>query len=94
VNTLLDFSRIEAGRLQAHQEPADLAALTADIASVFRVDDRERRPDASPSTARPSRSRSRVDREMWEKVVLNLLSNAFKFTLDGAIAISLRARRR
>jgi PAS domain S-box-containing protein len=31
-----------------------------------------------------------VDREMWEKIVLNLLSNAFKFTFDGEIAVSLR----
>jgi two-component system phosphate regulon sensor histidine kinase PhoR len=31
-----------------------------------------------------------VDREMWEKIVLNLLSNALKFTLAGSIAVSLR----
>ena len=36
VNTLLDFSRIEAGRVRAAYEPTDLAALTADLASVFR----------------------------------------------------------
>src|SRR5262249_17880008 len=33
-----------------------------------------------------------VDREMWEKVVLNLLSNAFKFTFTGSISVALRAR--
>ena len=36
VNSLLDFSRIEAGRVNAHYEPTDLAALTADLASTFR----------------------------------------------------------
>ena len=36
VNTLLDFSRIEAGRMQARYEPMDLAAFTAELASVFR----------------------------------------------------------
>jgi len=36
VNTLLDFSRIEAGRLQATYELIDLSAFTAELASVFR----------------------------------------------------------
>src|SRR5262249_7041090 len=31
-----------------------------------------------------------VDREMWEKIVLNLLSNAFKFTFEGEISVKLR----
>src|SRR6185437_5627217 len=31
-----------------------------------------------------------VDREMWEKIVLNLLSNALKFTLAGQVTVSLR----
>jgi signal transduction histidine kinase/DNA-binding response OmpR family regulator len=31
-----------------------------------------------------------VDREMWEKIVLNLVSNAFKYTLEGEIEVSLR----
>jgi hypothetical protein len=37
VNTLLDFSRIEAGRVQAVFEPTDLASFTMDLASVFRA---------------------------------------------------------
>jgi signal transduction histidine kinase/FixJ family two-component response regulator len=89
VNTLLDFSRIEAGRMQAVYAPTDLAALTADLASVFRslvekaglrllVDCQELSEPVY------------VDREMWEKIVLNLLSNAFKFTFAGEIAVSLR----
>jgi signal transduction histidine kinase len=36
VNTLLDFSRLEAGRVEASFEPTDLAAFTAELASVFR----------------------------------------------------------
>ena len=37
VNTLLEFSRIEAGRVQATYEPTDLPAFTADLASIFRT---------------------------------------------------------
>ena len=91
VNTLLDFSRIEAGRVQARYEPTDLAALTAELASVFRSAI-ERAGCACVSTARRCREPVYVDREMWEKIVLNLLSNAFKFTFEGEIAVGAARR--
>jgi PAS domain S-box-containing protein len=93
VNTLLDFSRIEAGRLQAHFEPVDLSAVTAELASVFRsAVDRAGLTFAvnCPALGEPVY----VDRDMWEKVVLNLVSNALKFTFDGAITIRLRREAR
>ncbi|MES1245209.1 MAG: ATP-binding protein [Acidobacteriota bacterium] len=90
VNTLLDFSRIEAGRIQASYEPTDLAALTAELASVFRSAV-ERAGMRLAVDCPPLPEPVYVDREMWEKVVLNLLSNAFKFTFDGEIAVSLQA---
>jgi signal transduction histidine kinase len=88
VNTLLDFSRIEAGRAQASYEPVDLAALTADLASSFRSAIERAGLDfvvTTPPLPRPVH----VDRDMWEKVVLKLLSNAFKFTFEGGIAVTL-----
>jgi len=90
VNTLLDFSRIEAGRIQASYEPTDLSLMTADLASVFRsAIERAGMRLVIDCPAFPEMVY--VDREMWEKVVLNLLSNAFKFTFAGEIAVSLRA---
>ncbi|WDT74283.1 MAG: ATP-binding protein [Candidatus Manganitrophus sp.] len=89
VNTLLDFSRIEAGRLQSVYEPTDLASLTADLASVFRSAIEKaglRFVVDTPPLPEPIY----VDREMWEKIVLNLLSNAFKFTFEGEIEVALR----
>ena len=86
VNTLLDFSRIEAGRLQAAYESTDLAALTAELASNFRSATDQ--AGLSLTIDAPTLSRPvYVDRDMWEKIILNLLSNAFKFTLDGGIAV-------
>ncbi len=90
VNMLLDFSRIEAGRVRASFRPTDLATYTAELASNFRsacqraglalqVD--------CPALPLPVY----VDAEMWERVVLNLVSNAFKYTLHGGIRVSLRA---
>jgi signal transduction histidine kinase len=88
VNTLLDFSRIEAGRVEAVYDPTDLAALTADLASVFRSAI-ERGGLRFVVDCAPLPEPVYVDAEMWEKIVLNLLSNAFKFTLQGEIAIGL-----
>jgi signal transduction histidine kinase/DNA-binding response OmpR family regulator len=89
VNTLLDFSRIEAGRVQARFEPANLAATTrelvANFESVFERANLTLDVDC-PQLPRPVH----VDRDMWEKIVLNLVSNAFKFTLKGGASISLR----
>jgi len=86
VNTLLDFSRIEAGRVNVAFRPVDLAGFTAELASMFRsATDRaglRLRIECDP-LAQPVY----VDSEMWEKIVLNLVSNAFKFTFQGEIAV-------
>ncbi|HST21803.1 MAG TPA: ATP-binding protein, partial [Blastocatellia bacterium] len=90
VNTLLDFSRIEAGRAQAVYEPIDLAAYTAELAGVFRSAV-EKAGLQLVIDCLPLPEPVFVDRDMWEKVVLNLISNAFKFTEKGEIRVSLRA---
>lgn len=93
VNTLLDFSRIEAGRVQASYQQTDLAAYTTELASNFRsLVERgglELIVDCPPLAE--LKEPLYVDRDMWEKVVLNLLSNAFKFTFSGSITVMLRA---
>ncbi|MFL6195503.1 MAG: ATP-binding protein [Thermoanaerobaculia bacterium] len=89
VNTLLDFSRIEAGRIDAVYEPTDLAGLTVDLASAFRS--AVERAGLRLVVDCPSLDvEAWVDREMWEKIVFNLLSNALKFTLEGEIAVRVR----
>ncbi len=89
VNTLLDFSQAEAGRLRPQFEPVDLAAYTAELASLFRSAAARAGlrlvVDCSPLPAQVW-----VDRDMWEKIVSNLLSNALKFTFHGEIEVRLR----
>jgi PAS domain S-box-containing protein len=86
VNTLLDFSRIQAGRMQAQIEPVDLPAATAELASAFRsaID---RAGLTFTVDCPPLDEPVYLDRDMWEKVVLNLLSNALKFTFEGSITV-------
>ncbi|MGI5242450.1 SpoIIE family protein phosphatase [Dactylosporangium sp. CA-139066] len=88
VNTLLDFSQLESGRLEAHPEPLDLAEVTAELAGMFA-------PAAERAGLRlvvdcpPLPRPVQADREMWAKITLNLLSNALKFTFTGSITVRL-----
>jgi PAS domain S-box-containing protein len=89
VNALLDFARIEGGRVRASCQPTDLATLTTDLASSFRSATEQ----AGLTLAIDCRALPLpvcVDRDMWERIVLNLLSNAFKFTFEGGIALTLQ----
>lgn len=90
VNTLLDFSRLEAGRMRASFQPVELAQVTAELAGVFRSAV-ERAGLAFEIDCPALPEPVYVDVSLWEKVVLNLLSNALKFTVDGSIGISVRA---
>ena len=85
VNTLLQFSALEAGRADAAFEETDLGAVTNDLTSVFRS--AIENAGLRLVTAFAPVHNAFVDREMWEKIVLNLLSNALKFTVAGEIRV-------
>lgn len=86
VNTLLDFSRVEAGRAQVNYERTDIGAITTDIATGFRhsLESADLIFDIQCASVV-----AHVDPDMWEKIVMNLLSNAFKFTKKGKISVQL-----
>jgi signal transduction histidine kinase len=86
VNTLLDFSRLESGRLEASYAPTDFSVLCGDLAGSFRS--AVERAGLQLNVSCPPLSQPvYLDGELWEKVVLNLVSNAFKFTHKGSISI-------
>jgi PAS domain S-box-containing protein len=89
VNSLLDFSRLEAGRVQASFEPLALGSFTRDLAGIFRSAI-ERAGLRFTVDCEELEEPVFIDRDMWEKIVLNLLSNALKFTFAGNIAVRLR----
>jgi signal transduction histidine kinase len=88
VNTLLDFSRMEVGRHSARFASTDLARYTADLASAFRSA-LEKAGLSFTVDCPPLSAPLYVDRDMWEKIVMNLLSNALKFTFEGEVSVRL-----
>ena len=90
VNGVLDFVRIEVGRMQATYQPTDLSLLTAQLASVFRSAV-ERAGLNLVIDCPPLPEPVYIDRDMWEKIVLNLLSNALKATFEGEIRVAISA---
>ena len=92
VNNLLDFSRIESGRVKAQYQLTDIARFTIDLASSFRsaIEAAGLKFEVNcPHVSQPVY----VDQNMWEKIVLNLLSNAFKYTLNGSISVALLSKK-
>jgi len=89
VNALLDFSRIEAGRAQATYVATNIGRSTTELAAMFESAMARAglrylvRCDAIEEPIY-------LDHGMYEKIVLNLLSNALKFTFDGEVEVSLR----
>ena len=88
VNSLLEFSRIEAGRAEAVYEPTNISGFTADLASSFRSA-MEHAGLRYIVECEPLPEPVFVDLDMWETIVLNLLSNAFKFTLEGIVSVTI-----
>ncbi len=90
VNTLLDFSRMGSGRVEASYEPVDLGRYTRELASMFEGAAHRLGLDLEidcPDLPEPVH----VDRDLWAKVVLNLVSNALKFTFEGGVVVRLAA---
>ena len=88
VNNLLDYSRVEAGRAKASYQQVDISELSADLSSSFRSIIESAGMKLTVD-CQPPAAEVYVDPQMWEKIVLNLLSNAFKYTLEGTISVSL-----
>ncbi|MCR6033394.1 SpoIIE family protein phosphatase [Nocardioides sp. zg-579] len=89
VNTLLDFSRLESGRDTDEFLATDLCAYTAELVAMF--ESAAERGGLTLELECPAPVTAYVDRESWAKVVLNLVSNALKFTFEGGITVRLTA---
>ncbi|MBQ1784001.1 MAG: CHASE domain-containing protein [Gammaproteobacteria bacterium] len=91
VNDILDYSKIEAGRLELEQQPFNLHQLVMGLAGVIRP--------AANDKGLQFRVRTAADLPQWlagdairiEQVLHNLLNNAVKFTTTGSVELGLEA---
>ncbi|MCA9794070.1 MAG: response regulator [Candidatus Eremiobacteraeota bacterium] len=89
VNSLLDFSKVSAGKLEIHREPTPVAEMTRRLADDFRPLAEQQGLDFEVKTS--TEEGVLLDRYLFERIVFNLLSNAFKFTpAGGGVRLELR----
>lgn len=88
VSTLMDVSRLEAGRLKGSFRSVNLGVMTRDLSALFRGAIERARLQYSVSCDLSPKSVF-VDPEHWEKIMFNLIGNALKYTMKGEIKVNL-----
>src|SRR5574343_1234719 len=92
LNDVLDFSKIEAGELDIDAEPSDLHTMLGEVHGLMQAQlggkALERRLDIDPRLPRFALT----DNMRLRQVLMNLTSNAIKFTERGAVTLCVRAQ--
>ena len=91
INDLLDFSKAEAGKLELHEQSTDVRYLVHDIESIFRLKARQKNLDFVVEIDKNVPRDMLLDELKIRQVLLNLTSNAIKFTEKGRVKISVRS---
>jgi two-component sensor histidine kinase len=91
INDILEMSRIESGRIELELEPADLCRLIDELYDLFVHQMEQKRIAFSVHTEHVRHRYVWCDENYLNRVLLNLVSNAYKFTPEeGAITVSVR----
>jgi CheY-like chemotaxis protein/two-component sensor histidine kinase len=90
INDILDLSRIEAGQLELKVEPVSTKALLDSLAQTFRPVAEDRKLAFRLEAAPAAPASLQTDSQRLLQILKNLLSNAFKFTRQGEVAVEVR----
>ncbi|KAL5490593.1 hypothetical protein ACEPAI_5427 [Sanghuangporus weigelae] len=90
VDSLMDFSKLAANRLEGRFRPVQLGEVTADLASLFRSVIERTGIEYIVDCDTTDRKQTYIDPDFWEKILFNLIGNAFKYTLRGYIHVIVR----
>ncbi len=89
VNDILDFSKIDAGKVEVKKQPVDLSQLCQQTLDMFKINENDNEIDFSIEENFPKYVFT--DLVKIRQVILNLLGNAFKFTEEGMVSLSLKS---
>ena len=93
INDILDLSKIEAGRLELSLEPTDIREVAASVSLMFSQLARDKNLGFQAAVGEDCPSYLELDELRIRQVLLNLASNAIKFTDQGSVSISLECER-
>ena len=91
IDDILEMSRIESGKIKLDEEPEDLLAVMDEIRDMFTVQMQQKEMDYSVITDSVQDRFAVCDKTLIERIMLNLISNAYKYTEEGGkIKVELR----
>ncbi len=91
INDLLDFSKAESGKLELHEQSTDIRYLVHEIESIFRLKARQKHLDFVVEIDKNVPHDMLLDEIKIRQVLMNLTSNAIKFTEKGRVKISVQS---
>ena len=83
INDILEMSRIENGKVDLELAPEDLCAILDSVHDLFAEQMKQKKMDFSVHTSQVHHRYVWCDKKNLNRVLLNVLSNAFKFTPEG-----------
>ena len=83
INDVLEMSRIESGKMELEPVPIDLKKTFGEVRDMFATQMKEKNIDFTVDTFHIGHRRVLCDKNRLNRVLLNLLSNAYKFTPEG-----------
>ena len=93
ISDVLDLSKIEAGLLELNKAPASLAAIIADVSSVF-TNISDNKVDFQQHISGNFPEAVDIDETRIKQVLINLIGNAFKFTQAGTITLNCECQQK
>ena len=89
INDILDFSKIEAGKIEMKKEPVNLRFVVQEIADIFKFKIKEKSIEFITNVDPGLPTYLLLDELRIKQILLNLVSNALKFTHQGFIKVSV-----